>query len=149
LVGEAMALMSQLRAGYRTSPLSVEGLPRLPAGPRPGDRLPDATVTASGQQMRLHDLLAQPGVHVLLDRDAASLEDQAFGPHITLHRLTSTPGPGLVAVRPDGYVGFRGGMGNAGQLRDWLGHVGAGALTTPADATPEDSLSATAARTER
>lgn len=66
----AVRLVSQLRVAYPDSPLSVEGRPRLPAGPRAGHRLPDATVTSSGHRVRLHALLAQPGVHVLLHRDA-------------------------------------------------------------------------------
>jgi hypothetical protein len=69
-------------------------------------------------------------VHVLLHRDAHPLEDLALGPHVTVHRLTSTPGAGLVAVRPDGYVGFRCRMADVPHLRGWLACIGAG---TPAD----------------
>jgi 2-polyprenyl-6-methoxyphenol hydroxylase-like FAD-dependent oxidoreductase len=139
LVGEAVALVLQLRAAYRHSPLSWEGLPRLRTGPRTGQRLPDATVTVDGQRVRVHALLARPGVHVLLHRDV-DLERQDFGPHVTLHHLTSTPGPGLVAVRPDGFVGFRCGAADEVQLRDWLGPIGAAASTFPGDSTQQRGL---------
>jgi hypothetical protein len=54
--------------------------------------------------VRLRSLLAQPGIHVLLRRDAEDLEPKALGPYVFMHRLTSEPGAGLVAVRPDGYM---------------------------------------------
>jgi hypothetical protein len=79
LVGEVMGMVSQLRAAYRHSPLSVEAQPRLTVGPRTGRRLPDATVIAEGHRARLHTLLAQPGVHVLLHRDADRLEQIGAG----------------------------------------------------------------------
>jgi 2-polyprenyl-6-methoxyphenol hydroxylase-like FAD-dependent oxidoreductase len=126
VVAEAVRLISQLRVAYPASPLSVEGTPRLRAWPRAGHRLPDATVTTGQRRVRLHELLAQPGVHVLVHRDAAQIEDLAFGPRVTVHRLTSVPGPGLVAVRPDGYVGFRCRETDVPQLRGWLARVGAG-----------------------
>jgi hypothetical protein len=132
LVAEGVRVLSQLRVAYRDSPLSMEGTPRLPAGPRVGQRLPDATVTSSGRQVRLHELLARPGVNVLLHRDANPLEHLALGPHVTVHRLTSTPGTGLVAVRPDGYVGFRCRIADVPQLRAWLARIGAG---TPANSS--------------
>lgn len=126
LVAEAFRWMSQLRLAYPDSPLSVEGIPRPRAWPRVGHRLPDTSVTANGQRVRLHALLAQPGVHVLLQRDADDLERLAFSPHVTIHRLTSEPGMGLAAIRPDGYVGFRCGLADVGQLRAWLALIGAG-----------------------
>jgi hypothetical protein len=124
LVAEAIRLLSQLRVGYPRSALSVEGAPRLTGGPRAGARLPDAAVTCGGRQVRLHELLAHPGIQVLLHRDADRIENMRFGPHTTIHRLTSIPGPGLVAVRPDGYVGFRCGIADARQLRAWLAALG-------------------------
>lgn len=125
LVAEAVRRISQLRVAYPGSPLSVEGIPRLHRWSRVGHRLPDATVTASGQRVRLHTLLAHPGVHVLLHRDAGDLARLALGPYVTVHRLTSVPGTGLVAVRPDGYVGFRCGSADEGQLGAWLARIGA------------------------
>ncbi len=126
LVAEGVRWMSQLRLAYLNSPLSVEGMPRLRGWPRVGHRLPDATVTVDGQRVQLHALLAQPGVHVLLQRDADRIERLDFGAHVTLHRLTSVPGIGVVAVRPDGYVGFRCGIADVGQLEAWLARIGAG-----------------------
>ena len=131
LVAEAIRLLSQLRVSYPTSPLSEEGDLRSRGGPHTGQRLPDATVTVDGRQIRLHALLAQPGIHVLLGRDATSVEQQRFGPLVTVHRLTSMPGTGLVAIRPDGYIGFRSRSVDHAQLDAWLARIGAG---TPAAA---------------
>ena len=107
LVAEGIRVLSQLRVSYRGSPLSVEGTPRRRGGPRAGDRLPDETVTSAGRSIRLHDLLARPGVHILLDRDADRPGTLPPGPLVHVHRLASAPGRGLIAVRPDGYIGFR------------------------------------------
>lgn len=125
LVAEAVRLLSQLRVAYPASPLSVEGTPRLPGRPRAGHRLPDVAVTAGQRQIRLHELLSRPGVHVLVHRDARRIENLAFGSYVTIHRLMSVPGSGLVAVRPDGYVGFRCRDTDVQQLRNWLAQVGA------------------------
>jgi len=116
-------LLSQLNVSYRGSPLSVEGTPRRPGGPRAGDRLPDRLVRAEGRSIRLHELLARPSVHILLDRDADRLEDLAPGRFVTVHRLTSAPGHGVIVVRPDGYIGFRSRTAEAGQLAAWLARV--------------------------
>jgi 2-polyprenyl-6-methoxyphenol hydroxylase-like FAD-dependent oxidoreductase len=42
-----------------------------------------------------------------------------------VHRLSSAPGRGLIAVRPDGYVGFRSGTAEVRQLGAWLTRIGA------------------------
>jgi hypothetical protein len=125
LVAEGIRLLSQLRVSYRDSPLSVEGTPRRHGGPRAGDRLPDQLVTLAGRSIRLHDLLARPGVHILLDRNADQFGTLPSGPLVNVHRLTSVPGRGLIAVRPDGYVGFRCQATEAGQLAAWLNCLGA------------------------
>jgi 2-polyprenyl-6-methoxyphenol hydroxylase-like FAD-dependent oxidoreductase len=125
LVAGGIRLLSQLRVSYRASPLSVEGTPRRRGGPRAGDRLPDQLVTSAGRGIRLHDLLAAPGVHVLLDRDAGRPGALPPGRLVHVHRLDSVPGRGLVAVRPDGYVGFRCQAAEAGQLAAWLTRLGA------------------------
>jgi hypothetical protein len=62
---------------------------------------------------------------VLLRRDAEDLDGVALGPQVCAHRLTSEPGAGLVAIRPDGYVGFRCGIASASQLSAWLAYIGA------------------------
>ncbi|MFF7640919.1 FAD-dependent monooxygenase [Streptomyces canus] len=125
LVAEAIRLISQLRVNYRRSPLSVEGTPRLRGTPRPGDRLPDATVSVGGPPQRLHGLLARPGVHLLLQRDADPLPDAVPGPQVTVLRLANSPGRGLLAVRPDGHVGFRCGTADPAGLTEWLALIGA------------------------
>jgi hypothetical protein len=125
LVAAGIRLVSQLGVNYRGSPLSVEGTPRRRGGIRAGDRLPDRLVRADGREIRLHDLLARPGVHVLLDRDADRLESLALGRFVHVHRLTSVPGRGLVVVRPDGHVGFRSGTAEVRQLAAWLTRIGA------------------------
>ncbi|WP_149179707.1 FAD-dependent monooxygenase [Streptomyces sp. TRM49041] len=127
LVAEAVRIISQLRVNYRGSPLSVEGTPRLRGAPRPGDRLPDATVSVGGPPERLHRLLDRPGVHLLLQRDADPLPDAVPGPLVSVLRLANSPGRGLVAVRPDGHVGFRSGTTDPAGLTGWLSLIGAAA----------------------
>ena len=124
LAAEVVRFLSQLRVSYRGSPLSVEGTPRSRGGPRAGDRLPDKTVTSAGCNIRLHELLARPGVHVLLDRDADRLDALPLGPLVNVHRLTNVPGRGLMAVRPDGYIGLRCQIAEANQLIAWLALAG-------------------------
>jgi hypothetical protein len=62
---------------------------------------------------------------VLLDRDADKLGSLPLDPLVHLHRLTSTPGRGLIAVRSDGYTGFRCQTAGANQLAAWLSLVSA------------------------
>jgi 2-polyprenyl-6-methoxyphenol hydroxylase-like FAD-dependent oxidoreductase len=124
LMAEVVRVLSQRWVRYRRSPISVDGTPRDGRRPRPGDRLPDKSVPYAGETARLHDLTARPGVHVLLERDARDLDEGLLGPHVKLHRL-GTPGRGLVAVRPDGHVGFRCGEAEPAQLGAWLDLVGA------------------------
>jgi 2-polyprenyl-6-methoxyphenol hydroxylase-like FAD-dependent oxidoreductase len=120
LVAEGIRLISQLRASYCDSPLSVEGTPRRHGGPRAGERLPDQLVTSAGHCIRLHDLLAKPGLHILLDRDADQPGTLPPGLTVDVHRLASVPGCGLIAVRPDGYIGFRCQVTEISQLTTWL-----------------------------
>src|SRR5262249_38961478 len=131
LVAAGIRLVSQLGVSYRGSPLSVEGTPRRRSGPRAGDRLRDQLVGAHGREIRLHDLLARPGGHVLLGRDAAWPGALALGGFVHVPRLTSVPGRGLVAVRPDGHVGFRGGTAEVRQLVAWLTRIGLRADVEP------------------
>ena len=123
--------LSQFRLQYRRSPLSVDG--GLPArnGPHPGDRLADTAVTCAGERVRLHDLLARPGVHILLQAGAADpaippLAEALTDARIHVHRLTDRPGTGVLIVRPDGYVGFRAASVDPLQLLGWLRLIGLG-----------------------
>jgi 2-polyprenyl-6-methoxyphenol hydroxylase-like FAD-dependent oxidoreductase len=129
LIAAGIRLVSQLDLRYPGSPLSAEGSPNRPGGPRAGDRLPDRLVRADGRDTRLHDLLARPGVHILLDRDADRLEELPLGRLVHVHRLASSRGHGLIAVRPDGYVGFRSGSAEIRQLAAWLIRIGAAPAT--------------------
>jgi 2-polyprenyl-6-methoxyphenol hydroxylase-like FAD-dependent oxidoreductase len=123
LVAEGVRVLSQLRVSYRGSPLSVEGTPQPGRRLRAGDRLPDETVTCAGHSIRLHELLARPGVHVLLDRDADPLNTLPPGPLVHIHRITSNPGRGLLTVRPDGHIGLRCQIAEPSQLADWLNMI--------------------------
>jgi hypothetical protein len=125
LVAEVVRCVSQLRMSYPRSPISVTGAPRRGSGPRPGHWPPDATVIVDGRRVRLHALLARPGVHVLLDRGAPSVDQSALGPYVHVHRLDSTSGTGVTARRPDGYVGLCGDRLEVEQLSGWLRRIGA------------------------
>jgi 2-polyprenyl-6-methoxyphenol hydroxylase-like FAD-dependent oxidoreductase len=138
-IAGGIRLMSQLAVSYRGSPLSLEGTPRPRRGPRAGDRLPDKPVCSAGLSIRLHELIARPGVHVLLDRDADWPGTVPLGPLVNVYRLTSAPGRGLIAVRPDGYIGFRCQVADANQLNAWLARVRAVSWREDASNTHEKS----------
>ncbi|HET9632350.1 MAG TPA: FAD-dependent monooxygenase [Terrabacter sp.] len=123
LLAAVVALLSQRWVRYRSSPLSVAGSPTS-HGARPGDRLPDQTVTCERRSRRLHELTAEPGVHVLLERHTVVPELPAATRLVTVHRIDSWPGRGLLAVRPDGHVGYRTGRLVDDDLARWLRLVG-------------------------
>jgi hypothetical protein len=118
LLSPVFAMLSQGWVSHRRSPLSAGGSGR----PRPGSTLPDVGVGVAGRRVRLLDLTASSGVHLLLDRDAPDVG--GLGPRVTVHRLDRA-GSGLLAVRPDGRVGLRCAVADVGRLRDWLRLVGA------------------------
>jgi 2-polyprenyl-6-methoxyphenol hydroxylase-like FAD-dependent oxidoreductase len=122
LVGGGVRLISQLRVSYRRSPISVdEPFSRYRGrGSRAGDRLPDDRVTCCGKNVRLHELIDRPGVHVLVDGGADSIRDLESGPLVHIHRITSNPGRGLVAIRPDGHIGLQCDVAERGPLVAWL-----------------------------
>ncbi|RAX17072.1 FAD-dependent oxidoreductase [Pseudarthrobacter sp. AG30] len=133
LTSKGIRLLAQPFVRYRSSAVSIDGTPRSVRWPRPGDRLPDAPASVAGREVRLHDLTALPGVHLLLERDAGTDALDALAlparaghsPLVHVHRLSSHPGRGVVAVRPDGYVGFSCGEADPAQVGDWLRLVGA------------------------
>ncbi len=124
LLAEGVRTLSWMRVGYRRSPVSYDAGPRSSWGPRPGDRLPDADLPQDGTGARLHDLTAGAGVHVLLGRDAPQIAAPPGG-RVSVHRLTGRPGRDVLAVRPDGVVGFRAGSADGVELAGWLRLVGA------------------------
>jgi 2-polyprenyl-6-methoxyphenol hydroxylase-like FAD-dependent oxidoreductase len=124
LMAAVVRMLSQGWVRYRRSPLSLDESARWRCGPRAGDRLPDQDVTCTGRRMRLHELTARPGIHVLLSRDTPSVDGLAGG-QVWVHRITSWPGRGLLAARPDGHVGLRSAGPGLDGPRRWLRLVGA------------------------
>jgi hypothetical protein len=116
-------LLSQQWVRYPHSPISLDAA-RGHRGPRPGDRLPDSDVVCGAERTRTHDLLATPGVHVLLERDAPPPPVSVARPWVSVHRVDSWIGGGLLAVRPDGHVGLRSPGVEDGALARWLDLVG-------------------------
>ena len=125
LVAEGVRTLSQLRTRYHGSPISVDLGPAGALDLRPGGRVGDEWVTCGGRRQRLQELVGRPGIHLLSCRDAAPLDQQALGPQVTIHRLSDRAGAGVVAVRPDGYVGFRSARADAGEVTTWLELVAA------------------------
>jgi 2-polyprenyl-6-methoxyphenol hydroxylase-like FAD-dependent oxidoreductase len=125
LVAPAMRLLSGLTVRHRGGPLSLDEGPRG-AGPRAGDRLPDRDAVVDGRRVRVHDLVATPGVHLLLGRDTPPPPRDVTRRALTVHVLEDRPGTAVLAVRPDGYVGYRGRGDDAAHatLRAWLDRVG-------------------------
>ncbi|MDE8586041.1 FAD-dependent monooxygenase [Arthrobacter sp. NQ4] len=133
LTSKGIRLLAQPFVNYRGSAISRDRMPGAGGWPRPGERLPDGPASVGGRVARLHDLTAVPGIHLLFERDAApgtlgagpAFPAGPGSPLVHVHRLTSHPGRGVVAVRPDGYVGYRCGEADPGELGSWLRLVGA------------------------
>jgi len=123
LTAEGVRLLSQLRVHYRQSTLSVEGSPRARRGRRPGERIPDQPVTVAGVRRQLHEVVAHPGIHLLLECDADEV-NELIGPYVHAHRILDWPGSGVSIVRPDGYVGYRSASVHHHQIASWLSLVG-------------------------
>jgi hypothetical protein len=134
LTSKGIRLLAQPFVNYRGSAISRDRRPRAGRWPQPGERLPDGPVSVAGRVVRLHELTSVPGIHVFFERDAgpgtlgagATLAAEASPPLVHVHRLTSHPGRGVVAVRPDGYIGYRSGEADPRELASWLRLVGAG-----------------------
>jgi 2-polyprenyl-6-methoxyphenol hydroxylase-like FAD-dependent oxidoreductase len=136
--GRALAFRSvaQLAIAYRDSPISQEGQPRLRKGPRAGDRLPNAPVTAPGRpSTTLHEVLAPGRLHLLLsgpldawpasDRACSQLDCSRIDVHHLVRQascdalhdvsgkaherlgLTEPDATAHHLVRPDGHIAYR------------------------------------------
>jgi 2-polyprenyl-6-methoxyphenol hydroxylase-like FAD-dependent oxidoreductase len=123
LVAHGFRFVAQLDVGYRHSVLSVPSAPWWARRLRPGDRLPDADVTIDGRAARLHDVVASPGVHVLIGREVTA--PAVGGGLVSVHRVDGVHWPDMMAVRPDGYVGLVGGPTDDAALAEWLAMLGA------------------------
>jgi hypothetical protein len=141
--------VAELGIRYRRSPLSVRG-PGAPRWRlRAGDRLPDAPVVHNGVLSTLHAAVAEPGWHLLLcgpsQRPPTELDQLCRAHHgvLTLHHLSRHPGVDVLhdptgealdrlamsaetsaalLVRPDGHIGYRGGMADRRPLIGYLEH---------------------------
>jgi 2-polyprenyl-6-methoxyphenol hydroxylase-like FAD-dependent oxidoreductase len=151
-------MLSQLAIHYRHSSAVEEGQPGLRRGPKAGDRLPDARIACDGQTLWLQEALATPTFHLLLcgspvdwdGNQVAALQDRYAG-LVAVHRLAREAVPGVLhdvdgqafarlgveraahlLVRPDGYVGYRGGGPDLNGLERYLARwlPGAGAEST-------------------
>lgn len=129
LVAHGFRLVAQLGVGYRRSVLSVPHSPWWARGLRPGERLPDANVTVDGRAARVHEAIASPGVHLLIGPDGSV--PIVNSDTTSVHRVDAPRWPGVVAVRPDGYVGLVADSDDIA-LGDWLAMVGAAAASSVA-----------------
>lgn len=128
VMAAGVRVLSQLSVNYRKSDLSVDGARRLAPGPRPGDRLPDRLVNVAGRPRHLHEMLAHPGVHLLVEGESEPLGEDDLGALVHVHRLTS-PRARVIGVRPDGYIGLETAPGDDSGIRGWLSLIGAPQLT--------------------
>jgi 2-polyprenyl-6-methoxyphenol hydroxylase-like FAD-dependent oxidoreductase len=128
--------MSELAIGYRHSPAVTDDRPRPRRRPRAGDRLPDAPLRLDGRSTTLQRVCSGPTFHLLLTGQSADGDDDAvhdlaerYAGLLAVHRLTREPRPGalhdgrgdahrrlalgrrdrpgLILVRPDGYIAHR------------------------------------------
>jgi hypothetical protein len=70
--------------------------------------------------------MATSGIRLLLAEAAEEPGAGVLGRRVSVHRLSGVAGRGVVAVRPDGHVGFRCADCDPVRLRAWLDLVGAG-----------------------
>ena len=129
----AFRIVSQLGIRYSSSPIVADGKPALNAGPRAGDRFPDAPVSVRGKPSRLHRELSGPRFRMLLcgpeadwdpvavveleKRHAALLSIRHLAREGSSSALLDPTGEALAMlgvdslatyiVRPDGHVSYR------------------------------------------
>ena len=131
----------QLDLTYRGSPLAVDA--RADAGGvQAGDRAPDASFRkASGEQVRLFDVVQGPQFTLLAYDAAAEIRALGLGSgaHLDVVTVASAPGGGdladaegsfraaydlgggeLLLVRPDGYLGAIAGANQGAAITDYL-----------------------------
>jgi 2-polyprenyl-6-methoxyphenol hydroxylase-like FAD-dependent oxidoreductase len=141
-------LVSQLGIRYRSSPVVAEGEPRLRAGPKAGDRLPDMQVTRDGRRTWLQQELAGPHLYLLLCGkpeawDGGRLEELTArhagllaAAHLSAGEASGALVGGSAAlvrlgvgdihstaqylVRPDGHIAFRCGGRDLGAVARFL-----------------------------
>jgi len=140
-------VLSQGWISYASSPATRDAGGIRGWGLRAGHRLPDRPVRVNGRRGTLREVVAAPGIHVLLGPRATLplLPATRPGtPGVRVHRVDSWPPHRIVGVRPDGYIGFRAGSGAPRELRalgSWLatmeitGPGPAPSSDPPADAT--------------
>jgi hypothetical protein len=136
LRARAFEFVSELGIAHRDSPAVAEGAPRLRAGPRAGERLPDARLDRNGASTHLQREVAGPRFHLLLCGDVGGWDAPEIAAIAARHadlvavlHLTATPAPDALVddggavlrrlglrrpddaaqylVRPDGYIAAR------------------------------------------
>lgn len=113
------AMLSQDWVSYGGGPITEQHRGRRPDRLQAGDPLPDVEVVTRGRTNRVHDLTCSPGVHVL--HGAATHPHPAMGAiPVTCHRIDTWPPQRILAVRPDGYIGYRDDSGDPSALDRWL-----------------------------
>lgn len=144
--------LAQLTIDYASSPLTGAGTAVRRGDPlRPGVRLPDTRVSPAGAGERVWTLALCADTRLTLLTAAVG----AFGavaavaaryPDAVVARpVEAVDGPlaalstDVVAVRPDGHVGYRGPATDLDALERWL--TGPLALRAPSQATPSDATS--------
>jgi hypothetical protein len=125
LVARGVRVLSQLVTSYRRSPLSIEDTPLGRQGSRPGERMPDQTVSVQGRRLQMHELLATSGFDLLLEQGSPSPQVGVDHSVVRVHRIEDWKGAGVVIVRPDGYVGYRSAIADGDRIREWLAMIAA------------------------
>ena len=134
---KARGFVSETAINYRHSSIVKDG--GRASSLHAGDRAPDATYRdANGQERRLYEALTAPQHTLLLLHVSERRKSELAGvwpetqilalhpyPEEPLAQLYANKGePILYAIRPDGYIGFRGGLKDAGALTEYVCGLG-------------------------